>query len=179
MAELSGTICGMYLASEDARQPEQVVRGFTERFAAELTARGGLTEPQRYGKTFTAAHDPDVARVRRCAADRSRGAHPVPHPGDRRSRRGRPPYRGLLVASNAGVGAHRAARIIDASGDGAVVARGGGAYRFGADGRIQNPTMFFRLGNVDTRGFWAAWGQDTISRHGSTRRSTPPEPAES
>src|SRR4051812_16126431 len=44
VAGLSGTICGMYLASEDAQHPEQVVRGFTERFAADLTARGGLTE---------------------------------------------------------------------------------------------------------------------------------------
>ncbi len=39
VAGLSGTICGMYLASEDARHPEQVVHGFTERFAADLPPR--------------------------------------------------------------------------------------------------------------------------------------------
>jgi len=163
VAGLSGTICGMYLASDDLRQPQQVVRGFTERFAEDLTARGGLTEPQRYGKTFTAAHDPLMWRESADALLTRAGARILFHTQviDVLVEDGH--YRGLLVASNAGVGLIRAARIIDASGDGAVVARGGGAYRFGADGRIQNPTMFFRLGNVDTESFWAAWGDDTIS----------------
>lgn len=163
VAGLSGTICGMYLASDDLRQPQQVVHGFTERFAEDLTARGGLTEPQRYGKTFTAAHDPLMWRESADALLTRAGARILFHTQviDVLVEDGH--YRGLLVASNAGVGLIRAARIIDASGDGAVVARGGGAYRFGADGRIQNPTMFFRLGNVDTESFWAAWGDDTIS----------------
>ncbi len=163
VAGLSGTICGMYLASEDAGHPQQVVRGFTKRFAGELTTRGGLTDPQRYGKTFTAAHDPLVWREAADGLLAGAGARILFHTRviDVLVEDGH--YRGLLVASNAGIGVIRAARIIDASGDGAVVARGGGAYRFGADGRIQNPTMFFRLGNVDTERFWAAWGDDTIS----------------
>ena len=57
VAGMSGTICGMYLASDDAAGPHQVVYGFTDRFAGELAARGGLTPPQKYGKTFTSAHD--------------------------------------------------------------------------------------------------------------------------
>lgn len=163
VAGLSGTICGMYLASENAGRPEQVVHGFTERFAAELASRGGLTEPQRYGKTFTAAHDPLMWRESADGLLTGAGVRILFHTQviDVIVEDGH--YRGLLLASNAGVGVIRAARIIDASGDGAVVARGGGAYRFGADGRIQNPTMFFRLGNVDTERFWAAWGDDTIS----------------
>src|SRR6478735_9119799 len=56
VAGMSGTICGMYLASDGDAGPEQVVYGFTDRFAGELTARHGLTDPQRYGKTFTSAH---------------------------------------------------------------------------------------------------------------------------
>jgi hypothetical protein len=55
-----------------------------------------------------------------------------------------------------------ARRTIDASGDAAVVARAGGDYFFGDHGRIQNPTMFFRLGGVDTEAFWTAYGDDTI-----------------
>ena len=163
VAGLSGTICGMYLASEDAAGPEQVVYGFTDRFAGELTARGGLTAPQRYGKTFTSAHDPLVWRETADALLTAAGVRILFHThvidvlveGEQ--------YLGLAVASNAGVAAVRAARIIDASGDAAVVARGGGGYRFGDEGRIQNPTMFFRLGNVDIERFWAAWGSDTIS----------------
>ncbi|MCV7062789.1 FAD-dependent oxidoreductase [Mycolicibacterium vaccae] len=164
VAGMSGTICGMYLASEDAAGPEQVVYGFTDRFAGELTARNGLTPPQRYGKTFTSTHDPLVWRETADALLSAAGARILFHTqvidvlthGPQR-------YHGLVVASNAGVSVIRAARIIDASGDGAVVARGGGAYRFGDDGRIQNPTMFFRLGNVDVEKFWDAWGPDTIS----------------
>lgn len=163
VAGMSGTICGMYLASEEqGAEPEQVVFGFTDRFAGELSARGGLTAPQRYGKTFTSAHDPLIWREAADTLLTAAGVQILFHTqlidvlvedGD---------YQGLLVASNAGVGVVQAARIVDASGDGAVVARGGGAYRFGADGRIQNPTMFFRLGNIDTDAFWSAWGPDTI-----------------
>jgi hypothetical protein len=163
VAGMSGTVCGLYLATDDGdAAPEQVVFGFTERFAGELAVRGGLTAPQRYGKTFTRAHDPLVWRETADALLTASGARILFHTNviDVITEDGR--YRGLVVASNAGVGVIRAARVIDASGDGAVVARGGGGYRFGADGRIQNPTMFFRLGNVDRGAFWSAWGPDTI-----------------
>jgi hypothetical protein len=163
VAGMSGTICGMYLASDDAAGPQQVVRGFTERFVGELTARGGLTAPQKYGKTFTAAHDPLVWREVADALLTAAGANILFHTQLVDVVVDDGVYRGLVIASNAGVGLVNAARIIDASGDGAVIARGGGRYRFGDNGRIQNPTMFFRLGNVDTDAFWNAWGSDTIN----------------
>jgi hypothetical protein len=161
VAGMSGTICGMYLAS-DGGGPEQVVFGFTERFAGELSARGGLTAPQRYGKTFTSAHDPLVWRETADQLLTAARARVLFHTQviDVVIEDGQ--YRGLMVASNAGVAVIRAARVIDASGDGAVAARGGCGYRFGDDGRIQNPTMFFRLGNVDRAQFREAWGPDTI-----------------
>lgn len=163
VAGMSGTICGMYLASDGDAGPEQVVYGFTDRFAGELTARHGLTDPQRYGKTFTSAHDPLVWREAADALLTAAGVRILFHTQVIDVLVEEDAYQGLIVASNAGVGLIRAARIIDASGDGAVVARGGGAYRFGDDGRIQNPTMFFRLGNVNVEEFWAAWGFDTIN----------------
>jgi hypothetical protein len=163
VAGMSGTICGMYLASDDAAGPQRVVHGFTERFAGELTARGGLTAPQRYGKTFTAAHDPLVWREAADALLTAAGANILFHTQLVDVVVDDGVYRGLVIASNAGVGLVNASRIIDASGDGAVIARGGGRYRFGDNGRIQNPTMFFRLGNVDTDAFWNAWGSDTIN----------------
>jgi flavin-dependent dehydrogenase len=59
VAGLSGTVCGLYAASEDARRPpEQLVFGFAEEFVALLRSRGGITDPIRYGKTFTRVHDP-------------------------------------------------------------------------------------------------------------------------
>ena len=46
VAGLSGTICGIYEASDDReRPPRQVVHGFLEEFTAAMEARGGLTGP--------------------------------------------------------------------------------------------------------------------------------------
>src|SRR5437764_1679943 len=59
VAGMSGTICGMYEASDDvAAPPRQVVHGFLDAFVAAMERRGGLTPPVRYGKTFTRVHDP-------------------------------------------------------------------------------------------------------------------------
>jgi len=162
VAGMSGTICGLYLASDTSTAPEQVVFGFTERFRAGLAARGGLTEPQRYGKTWTVAHDPHVWREVADGLLFNAGVRIMFHTvltgvimdGD--------VHRGVVIESNAGSVAIHAKRTIDASGDAAAVARAGWDYYFGDDGRIQNPTMFFRLGNVDTEAFWADYGDDTI-----------------
>ena len=63
VAGLSGTICGMYAATEDRSAPPlQVVHGFLDDFVAEMEQRGGLAAPVRYGKTFTRVHDPLVWR---------------------------------------------------------------------------------------------------------------------
>jgi NADPH-dependent 2,4-dienoyl-CoA reductase/sulfur reductase-like enzyme len=62
VAGMSGTVCGLYLANGAGSSPEQVVWGFTERFRQGLAERGGLTPPQRYGRTWTSAHDPLVWR---------------------------------------------------------------------------------------------------------------------
>lgn len=163
VAGMSGTICGLYLASEDpADGPTQLVAGFTERFRLALAARGGLTEPQRYGKTWTVAHDPLVWRD---AADElltRSGARIVYHATVTATIMEGQAVRGAILESNAGRVAVHAKRTIDASGDAALVARAGGDYFFGDEGRIQNPTMFFRLGGVDTEAFWNGYGDDTI-----------------
>ncbi|MEW6645057.1 MAG: FAD-dependent oxidoreductase [Pseudomonadota bacterium] len=163
VAGMSGTICGLYLASDRRNAPEQVVFGFAERFRAGVSRRGGLTEPQVYGKTYTVTHDPLVWRE--TADDLLREARVriifhavvtgVVMDGD--------VFCGVVVESNAGRSLIKARRIIDASGDAAVIARAGYRYVYGDHGRIQNPTMFFRLGNVDLAAFGTYWGIDTIS----------------
>ncbi|MBB4686765.1 FAD-dependent oxidoreductase [Amycolatopsis jiangsuensis] len=161
VAGMSGTICGLYLAADDG-EPQQIVHGFTERFRQALAAGAGVTGPQRYGRTWTVAHDPLVWRE--VADDLLEGAgvrillHTVVSGVLVEDGR----HTGVIVESNAGRAVVRAARTIDASGDAAVVARAGHATRFGDDGRIQNPTMFFRLGNVDLDHFHETYGSDTI-----------------
>ena len=53
VAGLSGTVCGLYLSSARAKnRPEQVVFGFADFFKRAMEAAGGLTPPQRYGRTW-------------------------------------------------------------------------------------------------------------------------------
>ena len=161
VAGMSGTICGLYLAG-DAPRPEQVVFGFAERFRSRLEEKGGLTEPQRYGRTWTPAHDPLMWRETADELLAAAGVRVLFHTrmtgvvveGDQ--------HRGVVVDCTAGRGVVLAARTIDASGDGSVAARSGHRFAMGDGGRVQNPTMFFRLGNVHLGQFWAAYGPDTI-----------------
>lgn len=161
VAGMSGTICGLFMAT-DHGEPNQVVHGFTERFRAELAERGGVTAPQKYGKTWTVAHDPLVWREVADAQLERAGVRILLHTTVTGVLVEDGAHQGVVVESNAGRAVVRAARTIDASGDAAVVARAGHATRFGDDGTIQNPTMFFRLGNVDLTAFHEAYGADTI-----------------
>lgn len=162
VAGLSGTICGLFLAS-DLAKPKQVVFGFAERFRSELEMRGGVTKPQKYGKTFVVTHDPLKWRETADSMLTAAGVRVLFHTvvvavimdGDR--------HVGAVIESNAGRSVILAKRTVDASGDAAVVARAGHPWHFGDQGRIQNPTMFFRLGGVDVDRFVAHWGEDTIS----------------
>ncbi|MDK4717910.1 FAD-dependent oxidoreductase [Rhizobium sp. CNPSo 3968] len=163
VAGMSGTICGLYMARETIGQPEQVVFGFAERFRKALDERGGLTAPQVYGKTFTVTHDPLMWRETADQFLETAGVTVLFHTVITGVVMEGETFLGIIAESNAGRTVIRAKRIIDASGDAAVVARAGYSTTFGDDGRIQNPTMLFRLGNVDLDAFSAFWGEDTIS----------------
>lgn len=170
VAGMSGTICGLYLATETDSEPVQVVRGFTERFRRGLERRGGLTPPQPYGKTWTVAHDPLVWRETADDMLTRAGVRVVFHAAVTGVVLEGDAHRGVIVESNAGRAVVLARRTIDASGDGAVAARAGLEHTFGDDGAIQNPTMFFRLGGVDDEVFWQEWGPDTICSDQTTQR---------
>jgi FAD dependent oxidoreductase len=163
VAGLSGTVCGLYAASADpAAAPEQVVFGFADEFVRLLESRGGLTAPVRYGKTYTRVHDPLVWREAADHALREAGVQILFHTtvtgalldGDR--------VEGLAAYSKEGPLDLRARVTIDASGDADVVAMAGFPSFVGEEGRVQNPTMIFRLGGVDTARFLRAYGADTI-----------------
>ncbi|AUL46009.1 FAD-dependent oxidoreductase [Bordetella trematum] len=163
VAGLSGTICGMYLASDRDPTPQQIVFGFTERFRAALARRGGVTGPQRYGKTWTVTHDPLAWSETADDLLQASGARTLFHTRVSGVIMDGDACRGVEITSAAGRSIVLAQRIIDASGDAAVIALAGYPYVFGDQGRIQNPTMFFRLGNVDVPRFLDYWGDDTIN----------------
>ena len=163
VAGLSGTICGLYYASERVtNRPEQAVFGFADRFRKAMIERGGLTAPQRYGKTWTVTHDPLAWRETADGLLQDSRVKVLYHSlvvgvigeEDR--------IRGVVVASKAGLAAVHAKIVIDASGDGDVVHRAGLSFTVGDEGKVQNPTMIFRLGGVDVPRFLDYWGPDTI-----------------
>jgi hypothetical protein len=163
VAGMSGTVCGLYQASNDATAgPRQLVFGFADEFVRLLESRNGLTPPMRYGKTFTRVHDPLVWRD---AADhllREAGVQVLFHTliidvlleDDR--------VTGAVAWSKQGRIRISAKLVIDATGDADVVAMAGFPSFVGDEGRVQNPTMIFRILGVDMERFRRAYGDDAI-----------------
>jgi glycine/D-amino acid oxidase-like deaminating enzyme len=165
VAGLSGTICGLYLSTNSANEkPQQVVFGFAERFRRNMIARGGLTEPQQYGKTWTVTHDPLVWRETAEGMLRDAKVDILYHSQVIGVVMEDDALRGVVLNTKSGRGLVLAKAVVDASGDGDVAFRAGLATTKGQDGRIQNPTMIFRLGGVDVPAFLGYWGPDTISQ---------------
>ena len=160
VAGLSGTICGMYEASDDPHAPpNQIVHGFLDEFAEHLNVRGGLTPPVRYGKTFTRVHDPLVWRETADAMLRDAGVQVLLHATVTDALvEGGEKIDGIVAYTKQGRLSVRAKVTIDASGDADVAAMAGFATFMGQDGKVQNPTMIFRLAGVDTERFLSSYG---------------------
>ena len=164
VAGMSGTICGLYMSSDrKANRPEQVVFGFADEFRQRLLARGGLTEPVRYGKTWTVTHDPLMWRENADDFLAESGVQVLFHSRVIGTLCEGEHVRGLIIDTKAGMARVEAKIVIDASGDADVVHRAGWKTTKGQDGVMQNPTMIFRMGGIDIRRYLDYWGEDTIS----------------
>ncbi len=163
VAGLSGTICGMYEASDSPAPPRQVVHGFLDDFVARMERRGGLAPPVRYGKTYTRVHDPlvwrEVADEMLADAGVAVSYHTL---ATQVLLEGSEKIAGISAFSKQGPLRFNAHLTIDASGDADLVAMAGLPCFVGAGGRVQNPTMIFRLMGVDVPQFLSAYGPDTI-----------------
>ena len=163
VAGLSGTVCGLYAATNGAaKPPEQVVFGFADRFIRVMKDKGGITEPQRYGNTYTLAHDPLVWREAGDHLLAESGVQVLFHTTVIDVLTEGEEVRGVLAWTKQGRAEIRAKLTIDASGDADVAALGGFETFMGQDGKVQNPTMLFRLMGVDVQRLRAHYGSDTI-----------------
>ena len=144
-------------------QPQQVIFGFAERFRAALEAQGGVTRPQIYGKTWVVTHD--CATYKRVATDLVRGAgvDALYHTQMIDVIVEDDALAGLVLHTKSGYTRVSAERVIDASGDADAVFKMGLHTTKGNNGVIQNPTMMFKIGNVDVERYLDYWGEDTIS----------------
>jgi flavin-dependent dehydrogenase len=164
VAGLSGTVCGLYLARPGAAgKPEKIVFGFVDEFIAAMERRNGLTGPVRYGDTWTRVHEPLAWRETADELLERHGVRVLLHAtvtgvftdgGER--------VEGVRAYTKQGAIDIRARITVDASGDADVFAMAGLPTTVGADGRVQNPTMIFRLANVDVERFLASYGPDSI-----------------
>ena len=164
VAGLSGTICGLFLASDNQRQPKQVVFGFADTFYQALKNNNGCTAPQIYGKTWTVTHDPHAWRETGEGLVLAAGAKILYHADIIGVIKDDDQFKGVIVNTKSGIAAIHARVVIDATGDADLIYRAGLDYTMGDQGRIQNPTMIFRANGVDVEKFLAFWGEDTISQ---------------
>lgn len=161
---LSGTICGLYLAQDDIenKDSKQIVFGFAEEFKQRLSEKSGLTEPQIYGNTHVLTFDPFCWRE--AADDLLEEAHVsvLFHTIVTEVSKTENELTAIRVESSAGHSYIKAKAFIDCTGDAALIAKSGLEYTYGDNGAIQNPTMMFRVSNVDTPAFYKYFGKDTI-----------------
>lgn len=162
---MSGTICGLFMTVDEPseQEPQQLVFGFAERFRQQLYQNGGLTEPQIYGKTWVATHD--CATYKRVATDllRDAGVNVLLHTQVVDVISEEDATKGLVLATDSGFTSVYGKKFIDCSGNAEIAFRSGLATFKGDQGAIQNPTMIFKVANVDMERYLDYWGQDTIS----------------
>ena len=162
---MSGTICGLYNSVEDpqAAQPQQLIFGFAERMRSALDLQGGLTAPQIYGKTWVATHD--CATYKKVATDLllNSGVQILYHSEMIDVLVQNNVIDGLVLHTKSGFTKVLAGRFIDCSGDADIIFRAGLSTTKGNNGVIQNPSMMFKIGNVDIARYLKYWGDDTIS----------------
>ena len=164
VAGLSGTICGMYEASDKLQnKPKQAVFGFTDEFAKMLEQKGGLTEPIAYGKTFTRVHDPLVWKETADVFLQNRNITTIYHAVVIKTLvEGNDKIEGVQVWSKQGTFNIKSKITIDASGDADVIAMAGLPNFIGDKGKVQNPTMIFKISGVDIETFTQTYGLNSI-----------------
>ena len=162
---MSGTICGLYNSVDDpqAAQPQQLIFGFAERMRSALDLQGGLTAPQIYGKTWVATHD--CATYKKVSTDLllNSGVQILYHSEMIDVLVQNNVIDGLVLHTKSGFTKVLAGRFIDCSGDADIIFRAGLSTTKGNNGVIQNPSMMFKIGNVDIARYLKYWGDDTIS----------------
>ncbi|ONI47501.1 hypothetical protein AN644_05075, partial [Candidatus Epulonipiscium fishelsonii] len=157
--------CGLYLTHKQGQPnfpPKQIVGGFTKRFQEKLRENGGLTEPQLYGNTYLDVHE---TRVWKKTADElitQSGASILYHSYVVDIIKEETHIKGIVVATDNGMGIIKCKNVIDSSGNGIVAVMAGEDFTCGKDGVVQNPTIIFKLGNIDYNKFWDYYGKDTI-----------------
>lgn len=164
VAGMSGTLCGIYEADKaQGSKPKQVVFGFLDEFKKEMEKRGGLSNPVPYGDTWTNVHDPFIWKIVADDFLKHENISVLYHTqitgvlseGNNR-------IDGVIAHSTEGIYEIRSQITIDSSGDAQVAAMANMNTFVGDQGKLQNPTMIFRLNGVDVDHFLKKYGHNSI-----------------
>jgi hypothetical protein len=171
-----GTFCGLYHTSAAEDLPLFIGRGLNRKLLAALRgvtsgnrAQAAITGPQRWFNTYIEVYDPFWLRLCLDRLVKEAGVEALLHAtalepimeGER--------VVGALFSTKAGVVAVKAKVVVDASGDADMVARAGGGFRMGEDGKLMHPSLMFRMFGVDTERLrYISWAQiaELMQEHG-------------
>lgn len=161
----SATICGLFQGSKNPfkEDPKQIVYGFADKFYKEMQDNKGVTEPVVYGNNYLVPHDTYTWKKVAEKLVIDSGAKILFHTSIIGVIKDGETFLGVIIDTKSGIGQIRAKRIIDSTGDADIIYRAGYDYTKGDDGKIQNPTMIFRMSGVDIEKFKKDWGPDSIS----------------
>ena len=162
VAGLSGTICGLFTTSK-TKQCEQLVFGFADEFVQRMKKHQGLSKAQKYGHTLVYTHDPLTYKLVSEKMILERGGDILFHTSMIAAIIKEGWIKSIIVNTKSGFLKLKAKQFIDASGDGDLAYRSGFKYTVGDNGKIQNPTMIFRMGNINLPKLRNYWGDNTIS----------------
>lgn len=147
-AGMSGAICGLFTSGKN-KPIMQLVDGFAGEFYTQLKNRHAITEPFPFGETALAIHDPlvwkEVADDLLIDANVNILFHTlvtdVIIDKDR--------LIGVIIENKDGRSVIKAKRFVDTSGDADVCIKAGVPFTMGDHGKIQYPTMVFRMNNAE------------------------------
>lgn len=158
-------LVGPFMTSYDAKGQTMIIRGVFKEIVDRMKALGGAIDPgeidaeQPYSGFYKLGHknvgpfDHECFKLVCTQMIVESGAKLLLHTQfiDTLTEDGK--ITGVVVANKSGMSVIRAKIVIDCSGDADVAARSGVGFELGRveDGNMQPATLFFRLGNVDTK----------------------------
>ena len=159
------TLGGPFMTSYDKDGNEMIIRGLFEEVVQRLIDKDGAIHPgdvpagQAFSSYIVLGHnhvtpfDPELLKVVLDEMCHEAGVQVLFHSSFLSPIMEGDTITGLVVMTKAGLQAIYADRVIDCTGDGDVASRCGVPFEMGdeANGLIQPASMFFRIGNCDTK----------------------------
>lgn len=148
-AGMSGAICGLFTSGKGPHH--QLVHGFAGEFYHHLKQRHAVSDPFPFGETRLVVHEPHTWKEIADDLLSESGVNVLFHTLATDVVMDGEQLRGVIIENKGGRQFITARRFIDATGDGDLCAKAGVPWTFGRNGKVQYPTMVFRMTNVDIR----------------------------